>query len=197
MTSRRDHRMALEQGHRLELEEHRLALWVPRGCSPSNALRDPRIRHATWAECVDQVSQVRSIIGNNCSPWLWMCGPSVRDIPLCYGQGFPSCIPTQMYGGQERLCIGNDYLQRSSHQLLAWGWADLRARQGRRMDSWRLRLPGRRMTPKEISQCPYRGWAEFSSGKSLNQAWPGHSKPHCRVVHSHWSMNVEARLSLV
>ena len=83
-----------------------------------------------------------------------MCGPSVRDIPLCYGQGFPSCIPTQMYGGQERLCIGNDYLQRSSHQLLAWGWADLRARgrdrQGRRMDSWRLRLPGRRTAPKQM-----------------------------------------------
>ena len=94
------------------------------------------------------------VSGNNCSPWLWKCGPSVRDIPLCYGLGCPSCSPTRRCEGRGRLCIGNNCLQRSSHQLRVWGWANLRARgrgrQGRRMDSWRLRLPGRRMGPKQM-----------------------------------------------
>ena len=62
--------------------------------------------------------QQRSISGNNCSPWLWMCGPSVRDIPLCYGLGSPSCSPTRRWRVQERLYIGNGCLQRSSRQLL-------------------------------------------------------------------------------
>ena len=52
------------------------------------------------------------------SPWLWMCGPSVRDIPLCYGLGSPSCSPTRRWRVQERLYIGNGCLQRSSRQLL-------------------------------------------------------------------------------
>ena len=38
--------LAWVQGHRLELE-HMLVPWDPHGCSPSNAPRDPRSRHAT------------------------------------------------------------------------------------------------------------------------------------------------------
>ena len=41
-----EHKLGLEQEHKLELE-HRLVPWDPHGCSPSNARRDPRNRHAT------------------------------------------------------------------------------------------------------------------------------------------------------
>ena len=51
-----------------------------------------------------------------------MYGPSVRDIPPYYGQGFPFCSPTQMFFVQARLCIGNSYLLHKIHHCPVWGW---------------------------------------------------------------------------